>query len=31
MKRREFVGAGLTIAAAWPMRGLSATLKNLGD
>ena len=31
MKRREFVGAGLTLAAAWPFRGWSAVLKNVGD
>ena len=30
MKRREFVGAGLTLAAAWPLRGWSAVLKNVG-
>ena len=31
MKRREFVGAGLAFAAAWPLRGWSAVLKNVGD
>jgi hypothetical protein len=31
MKRREFVGAGLALAAAWPIRSLSAVLKDLGD
>ena len=31
MKRREFVGAGLALAAAWPMRGFAAVLKELGD
>ena len=31
MKRREFVGAGLALAAALPFRGWSAVLKNLGD
>jgi FAD binding domain/Berberine and berberine like len=31
MKRREFVGAGLALAAAWPLRGWSAVLKNVGD
>ncbi|MGQ0385161.1 MAG: hypothetical protein ACT4UP_10830, partial [Gammaproteobacteria bacterium] len=31
MKRRQFVGAGLTLAATWPMRGWSAVLKGTGD
>ncbi len=31
MKRREFVGAGFALAAAWPMRGLAAILKDVGD
>ena len=31
MKRREFVGAGLALAAAWPITGWSAVLKNVGD
>jgi hypothetical protein len=31
MKRREFVGAGLTLATAWPLSGWSAVLKNVGD
>ena len=31
MKRREFVGAGLALAAAWPLRGWSAVLKDVGD
>jgi FAD/FMN-containing dehydrogenase len=31
MKRREFVGAGLALAAAAPLRGWSAILKNVGD
>jgi hypothetical protein len=31
MKRREFVGAGLALAAAWPLRGWSAVLRNVGD
>jgi len=31
MKRREFVGAGLALGAAWPFRGWSAILKNSGD
>ena len=31
MKRREFVGAGLALAAAWPLRSWSAVLKNVAD
>jgi hypothetical protein len=31
MKRREFVGTGLALAAAWPFRTWSAVLKNVGD
>ncbi len=31
MKRREFVGAGLALAAAWPLRGWSTVLKDVGD
>jgi len=31
MKRRDFVGAGLVLASAWPLRGWSAVLKNAGD
>lgn len=31
MKRREFVGAGLALASAWPFRGWSAALKGVGD
>jgi FAD/FMN-containing dehydrogenase len=31
MKRREFVGAGLALASAWPFRGWSAVLKNVAD
>jgi hypothetical protein len=31
MKRREFVGAGLALTAAWPLRGFSAALKNVAD
>ena len=31
MKRRAFVEAGLALTAAWPMRGWSAVLKNVGD
>ena len=31
MKRREFVGAGLALAASAPLRGWSAILKDVGD
>jgi len=31
MKRRQFVGAGLSLAAAWPLSGWSAVLKNVSD
>jgi len=31
MKRRHFVGAGLALAAAAPLRGWSAVLKGVGD
>ncbi len=31
MKRREFIGTGIALAAAWPMRGLAAILKDVGD
>jgi FAD/FMN-containing dehydrogenase len=31
MKRREFVGTGLALAAAWPFKGWSAVLKDVGD
>ena len=31
MKRRTFVGSGLALAAAWPLRGWSAILYNVGD
>lgn len=31
MKRRDFVGAGLALAAAAPFRGWSAVLKDVGD
>ncbi|MGH8204527.1 MAG: FAD-binding oxidoreductase [Steroidobacteraceae bacterium] len=31
MKRREFVGAGLSLAATWPLEGWSAVLENVGD
>jgi FAD/FMN-containing dehydrogenase len=31
MKRREFVGAGLALTAAWPIRSWSTVLKDVGD
>lgn len=31
MKRRQFVGASLALAATWPLRGFTAILKNVGD
>jgi FAD/FMN-containing dehydrogenase len=31
MRRREFVGAGLALSAAWPLRAWSAVLKDVGD
>ena len=31
MKRRHFIGAGLTLAAAWPLRGYTAVLKGVAD
>jgi FAD/FMN-containing dehydrogenase len=31
MKRRQFVGAGLALAAAWPLRGFTAVLRGVGD
>lgn len=31
MKRRDFVGAGLALSAAWPLRGWSAILKDVGS
>jgi FAD binding domain/Berberine and berberine like len=31
MKRRQFVGAGLSLAAAWPLSGWSAVLKGVAD
>ncbi|HEY5559532.1 MAG TPA: FAD-dependent oxidoreductase, partial [Steroidobacteraceae bacterium] len=31
MKRRQFVGAGLTLAAAWPLSGWSTVLKGVAD
>ena len=31
MKRRQFVGAGLALAATWPLRGFTSILKGVGD
>ena len=31
MKRRQFVGAGLSLAAAWPLRGFAAARKGVGE
>ncbi len=31
MKRRQFIGSGLALAAAWPMRGLADILDKVGD
>ena len=31
MKRRQFVGAGLALAASWPFRGFASVLKGIGD
>jgi hypothetical protein len=31
MKRRQFVGAGLALAATWPFRGFASVLKGVGD
>jgi hypothetical protein len=31
MRRRQFVGSGLALAATWPMRGFSSVLKGVGD
>ncbi|HLJ39222.1 MAG TPA: FAD-binding oxidoreductase [Steroidobacteraceae bacterium] len=31
MKRRQFVGSGLALAAAWPLRGFTSVLKGVGD
>jgi len=31
MKRRQFIGTGLALAATWPLRGFSAVLKGVGD
>ena len=31
MKRRQFVGAGLALAATWPLRGFASVLKGVAD
>jgi len=31
MKRRQFVGAGLSLAAAWPLRGYAKALKGVSE
>jgi hypothetical protein len=31
MERRQFIGSGLALAAAWPMRGFTAVLGTAGD
>jgi FAD/FMN-containing dehydrogenase len=31
MKRRQFIGTGVALAAAWPLRSLAAILKDVGD
>jgi FAD binding domain/Berberine and berberine like len=31
VKRRQFVGSGLALAATWPLRGFSTVLKGVGD
>ncbi len=31
MKRRQFIGTGLALAATWPLRGFSAVLSGVGD
>ncbi len=31
MKRRQFIGTGLALAASWPFRGLASVLKDLAD
>jgi hypothetical protein len=31
MKRRQFVGSGLALAATWPLRGFTSVLKGVGD
>ena len=31
MKRRQFIGTGLALAAGWPFRGLASVLNDVGD
>lgn len=31
MKRRQFVGSGLALAATWPLRGFTSVLKGVGE
>ncbi len=31
MKRRQFIGTGLALAASWPFRSLASVLKDLAD
>ena len=31
MKRRQFIGSGLALAATWPLRGFTSVLKGVGD
>jgi FAD/FMN-containing dehydrogenase len=31
MRRRQFVGSALTLAAAWPLRGFTSVLKGVGE
>lgn len=31
MKRRQFVGSGLALAVAWPLRGFTSVLKGIGE
>jgi FAD/FMN-containing dehydrogenase len=31
MKRRQFVGSGLALAATWPLRGFTSVLKGVAD
>ena len=31
MRRRQFVGSGLALAATWPLRGFASVLKGVGD
>ena len=31
MRRRRFIGSGLALAAAWPLRGFTSVLKGVGE